>query len=99
MLDGAALRPRSRKAPRANQGEPRALYRRDGRSRQEFLQQLRQELRLRGSRVEAPRPLSLETEERGRGRSSNELVDAVALVGTRERIKDQLEQWNASAVT
>ena len=29
----------------------------------------------------------------------NELVDAVALVGTRERIKDQLEQWKASAVT
>src|SRR5216684_3435091 len=29
----------------------------------------------------------------------NELADAVALIGTRERIKDQLEQWKASAVT
>jgi len=29
----------------------------------------------------------------------NELADAVALVGPRERIKDQLEQWKASAVT
>src|SRR5260370_12305947 len=29
----------------------------------------------------------------------NEQADAVAMIGTRARIKDQLEQWKASAVT
>ena len=75
-----------------------ALYRRDGRAQQEFLQRLCHSPRLSGG-AEEIQDLSLGGKKNeAMAAIPDKLIDEVALVGPKERIIDRLKAWKASPV-
>ena len=82
------------------QADAGALYRRDGRARQKFLQRSRLPLRLRSKPPRTVQDLYL-AGQRGEATAAvpDALVDDVALCGPKERIAERLALWRSCPIT